>query len=49
MIIVEPKLTAGSLTSNTARTTLLLNSEPLPWTDWAEEFRAQLPAPPSAS
>jgi hypothetical protein len=45
VLIVEPDPTEGSLTSNTARTTLLLNSEPLPWTDWAEEFRAQLPAP----
>ncbi|MCK9487095.1 MAG: hypothetical protein M0R73_10445 [Dehalococcoidia bacterium] len=32
------------LTTNTARTHLLANSEPLPWADWAAEFRARLPA-----
>jgi hypothetical protein len=29
----------GSLTTNTARTTLLLDGEKLPWEDWAYEFR----------
>jgi hypothetical protein len=44
VIYVEP--TNGStrrLTSNTARTHLLINSEPLPWADWAAEFRAAMP------
>lgn len=31
------------LTTNTARTQLLINSEPLPWADWAAEFRDKLP------
>jgi hypothetical protein len=31
------------LTTNTARTTLLLNGEPLPWEDWAYEFREKMP------
>lgn len=29
--------------SNTARTMLMLNSEPLPWADWAAEFREKMP------
>ncbi len=29
--------------ANTARTQLLLDQQPLPWADWAAEFRAQLP------
>lgn len=32
-----------SLTTNTARTTLLLNGEKLPWDDWAYEFRQKMP------
>ena len=32
-----------SLTTNTARTTLLLNGEKLPWEDWAYEFREKMP------
>jgi len=31
------------LTTNTARTTLLLNGESLPWTEWAYEFRESMP------
>src|SRR5258708_20504016 len=31
------------LTSNTARTHLLINNEALPWADWAAEFREALP------
>lgn len=34
---------ANKLTSNTARTHLLINNEPLPWADWAAEFREALP------
>jgi hypothetical protein len=33
-----------SLTTNTARTTLLLDGEKLPWDDWAYEFREKMPA-----
>lgn len=44
VIYVEPHDETGvSLTSNTARTQLLLSNEPLPWADWAAEFRAQMP------
>jgi hypothetical protein len=44
VIYVEPIGNALSkLTTNTARTTLLINSEPLPWADWATEFRENLP------
>jgi hypothetical protein len=32
-----------ALTTNTARTTLLLNGEKLPWEDWAYEFREKMP------
>jgi hypothetical protein len=31
------------LNTNTARTTLLLNGEKLPWEDWAYEFREKMP------
>lgn len=44
VIYVEPGHDAEHLvTSNTARTLLLVNSEPLPWADWASEFRQRLP------
>jgi hypothetical protein len=42
VIYVEPD-TDPRLTSTTARTALLLDNEPLPWADWAAEFREQLP------
>jgi hypothetical protein len=46
VIYVQPKEGAGKrLTSNTARTHLLINSDALPWADWAAEFRAALPEP----
>lgn len=41
VIYIEPHSNQDqSLGSNTARTQLLLNNEPLPWADWAAEFRA---------
>lgn len=44
VIYVEPHPGVGRrLTSNTARTQLLVSGEPLPWTDWAGEFRENLP------
>lgn len=44
VIYVEPKPPEGMrLTTNTARTDLLVNSQPLPWADWAAEFRDQIP------
>ncbi len=33
----------NQLASNTSRTALLLNGEPLPWSDWAAEFREKMP------
>lgn len=44
VIYVEPKVGKDDeLTTNMARTQLLINSEPLPWADWAAEFREKLP------
>ena len=42
VIYVEPDTTA-KVTANTARTHLSLNNEPLPWADWAGEFRERMP------
>jgi hypothetical protein len=36
------------LTTNTARTHLILGGSPLPWTDWAAEFRSKMPEAISA-
>ena len=41
---VEPQVEAGRVQCNTARTTLLLDHEPLPWARWGEEFAAAMPA-----
>lgn len=44
IIYVEPlPRVPSALTTNTARTQLLLNNELLPWTDWAAEFREKMP------
>ena len=44
VIYVEPDAgVLGDLSSNTSRTQLLINHEPLPWAEWAAEFRANLP------
>lgn len=44
VIYVEPKNVQGKvLTSNTARTQLLIDGEPLQWSDLASEFRDNLP------
>ena len=44
VLYIEPSDTNGViLTTNTARTTLLKNGEPLPWADWAYEFRESMP------
>jgi Histidine kinase-, DNA gyrase B-, and HSP90-like ATPase len=43
VIYVEPATSNGALTTNTARTALLLDDQDLPWTDWAAEFRENLP------
>lgn len=45
VLYVEPKPDAGrALTTNTARTNLLLDQQPLPWTEWESEFRENMPA-----
>lgn len=44
VVYLEPTEQKGStVTTNTARTHLLLNNEPLPWAEWAEEFRDSMP------
>jgi hypothetical protein len=43
VIYVEPDQKSGQLTTNTARTALLLNRQRLPWSDWATEFREKMP------
>lgn len=44
-IYIEPNNSSKkALTTNTARTTLLIDNEPLPWADWAAEFRENLPS-----
>lgn len=44
VIYVEPRAEDGhQVISNTARTHLIMDGEPLPWADWAAEFRAELP------
>ncbi|MBK9661342.1 MAG: hypothetical protein IPO68_15830 [Chitinophagaceae bacterium] len=42
VIYVEPT-NVSQLTTNTARTTLLINNDSLPWADWANEFRENMP------
>jgi hypothetical protein len=45
VIYVEPLQIKGRVvTTNTARTLLLINNEPLPWAEWAAEFREGMPA-----
>lgn len=44
VIYMEPRTaTEKRVTTNTARTLLLINNEPLPWADWAIEFRERMP------
>ncbi|MGO9899123.1 MAG: hypothetical protein ACLP0J_05410 [Solirubrobacteraceae bacterium] len=40
---LEPQVQEGRLQANTARTMLLLDHEPLPWSRWGEEFAAAMP------
>jgi hypothetical protein len=40
---LEPQAQAGRLESNTARTLLLLDHEPLPWSRWGDEFVTKMP------
>lgn len=44
VIYIEPAPSSKRrLTTNTARTQLMINAEALPWTDWAAEFRESIP------
>jgi hypothetical protein len=44
VIYVQPRSENGiKVTSNTARTHLLIGGEPLPWAEWASEFREKMP------
>lgn len=46
VIYIQPSQTDnGSLTANTARTHLLIEGQPLPWTEYAAEFREKMPEP----
>lgn len=45
VIYVEPDASNGRrLTTNTARTQLILDGDRLPWSEWAAEFRERMPA-----
>lgn len=44
VVYVEPDPATALLTSNTARTQLLIDGDVLPWSDWAAEFRTKIPA-----
>jgi hypothetical protein len=49
VVYVEPTANGKRrVTTNTARTQLLINGEPLPWADWAAEFRERMPGEISA-
>jgi len=44
VIYLEPRAENGhQVIANTARTHLIMDGEPLPWADWAAEFRFDLP------
>jgi hypothetical protein len=44
VLYVEPQELSGvEILTNTARTSLLLNGNPLPWADWQDEFRDRMP------
>jgi len=44
VLYVEPLESLGvEILTNTARTSLLLNGNPLPWADWQDEFRKLMP------
>jgi hypothetical protein len=44
VIYVEPiESTGAEVLTNTARTSLILNGNPLPWADWQDDFRKEMP------
>jgi len=44
VLYIEPETTTQRVEANTARTALSLNGEPLPWAEWAAEFRDKMPS-----
>jgi hypothetical protein len=49
VIYIEPQEAPGvEILTNTARTNLMLNGNPLPWADWQDEFRKLMPKEISA-
>ncbi|MDQ2644723.1 MAG: hypothetical protein M3020_12965 [Myxococcota bacterium] len=42
-IVVYMEPTSGDITTNTARTQLIVDNGPPPWTDWAHQFREAMP------
>jgi hypothetical protein len=45
IIYAEPRTNSLSVAPNTARSQLLVGGEPLPWDQWAAEFRSNIPQP----
>jgi hypothetical protein len=45
VLYVEPDASGQRVEANTARTSLSINGEPLPWSEWASEFRDSFPQP----
>ena len=45
ILYLEPAAAGVSVAANIARTNLLCNGEPLPWSEWAAEFREKIPQP----
>ncbi len=43
VLYIEPKNGRKKITSNTARTQLLIDGQTLPYADWAADFREQMP------
>lgn len=43
VLYVEPDLAGGDIISDTGRSSLRKGGEPLPWSEWANEFRSKMP------
>ena len=43
VLYIEPDASKMHVFANTARSALVVDGEPLPWAQWHEEFRAQMP------
>ena len=44
VIYIKPDPAKDRLTTNTARTVLLIDNSELPWSDWEAEFRSKMPS-----